>query len=98
MSRVRPSFKVLRADGSLSHHLKPVKAGALVHSGDAVVRRRGELEINRGTPCKQEITYFQFGIEKYPHIVQGGLTRTETRPAPIDPFKGATVGSLKQSS
>lgn len=51
-----------------------------------------ECEKRSQIPCGQERVYEQAGIEKFPQILAGGLTRTENRPAPIPKFQGARVG------
>ena len=59
--------------------------------------RRGAITLlpfasNSPLVCRQERVYEQIGIEKFPRLVSGGLTRTEIQPALIDRFKGARVG------
>jgi hypothetical protein len=42
--------------------------------------------------CGQQRPYEQLGIEKFPIVFLGGLTRTEHKPAKFDRHKGARVG------
>lgn len=82
--------------------MKQKAAVALVAAGRAefiaakAIRLKSPVPVaessNRISAGNQGQVYELAGIEKHRHILQGGLTRNEYRPAELKPYHGARVG------
>ena len=92
-TRAKPEVNVIGVPGGITTGSITQGAGSIAQVGG----QNNSATVNNFTPPERHLgpagpVYKAIGIEKYPHVLLGGLVRTETRPAPIPKFQGARVG------